>query len=63
MVFPLYDAFVKTFPTLEVLLRNIVDNNKQWTGRRVAEVKHQPEEAEKMNKRFVAFQGKANQVR
>ncbi|GMI11599.1 hypothetical protein TrRE_jg133, partial [Triparma retinervis] len=39
VVFPLYDALIKTFPSLEVLLRNMVKNNREWTSRRIDELR------------------------
>lgn len=39
VVFPLYDALVKTFPSLEVLLRNMIKNNREWTSRRIDELR------------------------
>ena len=40
VVFPLYEAFVRTFPTLEVLLRNMVANSRAWSQSRLEELKH-----------------------
>jgi len=39
VVFPLYDALIKTFPTLEVLMRNMIKNNREWTSRRRDELR------------------------
>ena len=62
VVFPLYDAFVKTFPTLEVLLRNIVNNDREWTNRRVAEIKGQNDEIKKITDRFESLKSKAEKT-
>jgi cAMP-specific phosphodiesterase 4 len=59
VVFPLYDAFTHTFPTLQVLLQNCVNNDKEWTNRRVAEIKHEPEEVAKIQGRFESLRKKA----
>ncbi|GMH80217.1 hypothetical protein TL16_g08452 [Triparma laevis f. inornata] len=71
VVYPLYDSLVKTFPTLEVLLRNIVKNNREWTSRRVEEVKQDQryngnnsgdEEIVKLETRLVQLEQKAEKT-
>ena len=61
VVFPLYDAFVRTFPPLEPLIINLVNNQKSWMNIRredLTKSEKDMQESEKLNERLFKMETK-----
>ena len=67
VVCPLYESFVKLFPTLSPLLDNLVVNCREWTNRLVQETRNKrkpgfSDEILKLEKRYSALSSKLGEV-
>ena len=67
VVCPLYESFVKLFPTLSVLLDNLLVNCREWSNRSIEEIKSQRKpgydgEIQKLESRFSHLSERVNNV-